>query len=71
MGSEEYNRILKILDILRMDGIDVIHIASEENYYTLGASQYSFKVTEFLQKEKCNFMINHKDHQHDWIISTK
>ena len=71
MSKNDYNRIIKILDILSMEGNDAVHISNDRESYTLGASRYSLKVTEFLQKEKCNFRIDHKENQHHWIISMK
>lgn len=54
-----------------MEGNDVVHISNDRDSYTLGAAKYSIKVTELLQKEKCNFRIDHKNNQHHWIISMK
>lgn len=68
---KEYNRILRILDILSAEGIDILDISYNRDFYTLSASQYSLKVTELLQKDKCNFRIDHKSDEHHWIISMK
>lgn len=69
MSKNDYNRVIKILDILNMEGNEIVHISNDMESYTLGASRYSLKVTEFLQNEKCNFRIDHKGDEHHWIIS--